>query len=170
MNDSTSASSVDAGRPRALQAIVFGGLAVGVLDILDAMIFFGIRNGARPVRILQSIAAGVYGREASLNGGWKTAALGLVLHFFIATVLATIYYLGSLALPILIRYAVICGMAYGVAVFFVMNRIVVPLSAIGPARGPMPWGPFLNGVIGHALLVGLPIALIARWSAKTNQK
>lgn len=29
---------------------------------------------------------------------------------------------------------------------------------------------FLNGIIGHALLVGLPIALLARWSAKGNKR
>jgi hypothetical protein len=28
------------------RAIVYGGLAVGLLDIADAIIFFGIRNGA----------------------------------------------------------------------------------------------------------------------------
>jgi hypothetical protein len=36
-------------RPRAFGTIVYGGLAVGVLDALDAMIFFGIRNGVKPL-------------------------------------------------------------------------------------------------------------------------
>lgn len=41
-----------------------------------------------------------------------------------------------------------------------MNYVVVPLSAA--QQGAFSWPSLLNGVIGHALLVGLPIALIAR--------
>jgi len=45
-------------------------------------------------------------------------------------------------------------------VFFFMNYGVLPLSAV--ASAPFSLGMFLNGVFGHALLVGLPIALYAR--------
>ena len=41
-----------------------------------------------------------------------------------------------------------------------MNYGVLPLSAVGSA--PFSIGMFLNGVFGHALFVGLPIALCAR--------
>jgi hypothetical protein len=54
-------------------------------------------------------------------------------------------------------------MIYGVAVYFFMNKVVIPLSAA--AKLPFTWIGFLNGIIGHALLVGLPVALIARWSS-----
>ena len=153
------------GQPRALPAILFGGLAVGVLDALDAMTFFGIYLGARPGRIWQSVAAGLLGRDRAMQGGLKTVLLGLFLHFLIATIMATVFYLASLVLPTLTRHAVTWGLIYGVAAYFVMTHVVVPLSAV-PPRGPAPWPSFLNGVIGHALLVGLPISLIARWSAK----
>jgi len=154
-------------RPRAFGTIVYGGLAVGVLDALDAMIFFGIRNGVKPTRIFQSIASGLLGR-ASYSGGLKTALLGVFLHFLIAFIMATVFYFASLILPTLIRHAVIWGMIYGVAVYFVMNFVVLPLSAVGPRTGPIPWAVFLNGVIGHALLVGLPIALLAGRSARVG--
>jgi hypothetical protein len=55
-------------------------------------------------------------------------------------------------------------------VYFVMTYVVVPLSAYGPRTGPIPWPVQLNGIVGHALLVGLPIALIAYWSAKANRR
>ena len=42
------------------RAILYGGLVVGTLDALDALIFFGLR-GVAPIRIGQSIAAGVLG-------------------------------------------------------------------------------------------------------------
>lgn len=173
MNSSESAESdresESAGKPRAFDTILYGGLIVGVLDILDAMTFFGLRNHLTPIQILQSVAAGVLGRSSSFNGGLKTALLGLLLHFLIATIWATIFFLLSRLLPALIRHAVVAGLLYGVAVHFMMSYIVVPLSAIGPRTTPTPWPVLLNGVIGHALLVGLPIALVARRSARANR-
>jgi hypothetical protein len=56
--------------------------------------------------------------------------------------------------------AVLFGLLYGTAVYFFMNYLVLSLSAV--AQAPFHPGLFLNGVIGHALLVGLPIALCAR--------
>lgn len=155
------------GRPRAFDTIVYGGFAVGVLDMLDPIIFWYLRTGAKPIRIFQSVAAGLLGAEAR-NGGWKTAVLGLVLHFFIAFAIATVYYLASLKLPMLFQMPAFSGMLYGVIVYFIMNYAVIPLSY---ARRPsFSVAVFLNGVIGHALLVGLPIALVAWRSAKIKRK
>lgn len=53
-------------------------------------------------------------------------------------------------------------------VISVMRYIVVPLSAIGTVN-PYTLPNFLNSVIGHALLVGLPVALIAAWSARRRK-
>jgi len=64
---------------------------------------------------------------------------------------------------------VVSGLIYGVIAYFGMKYIVVPLSAIGQ-RGPLPRLPILlTEVIGHAVLVGLPVALLARRSAKANE-
>ena len=156
-------------RPTAVGTIVYGGLAVGVLDFLDATIFFGLWYGVKPMRIWQSVASGLIGRErAVINGGLKTALLGLFLHFVTAFIIATVFYGASLVLPTLIRHPVIWGMIYGVACYFVMSYVVIPLSAIPPRTMPIPWPTYLNGIIGHALLVGLPIALLARRSAKSG--
>src|SRR5580765_8229971 len=51
-----------ASRPRYSHPILFGTLVVGTLDLLDAVVFFRIRNGVPPLRIFQSIAAGLLGR------------------------------------------------------------------------------------------------------------
>ena len=155
-------------RPRAFDTIVYGGLTAGVMDISYAIIFFGIRNGAKPTRVLQSVASGLLGRDAARAGGMKTALLGLALHFLNALIIATVFFSASLILRTLIRHAVICGLLYGVAVYFVMNYIVIPLSAIGPRTGPAPWAVFLSGLIVHAFLIGLPIALFAKRSARTS--
>ena len=144
-----------------IRAIVSGGLVIGVLDLLDAFVFFGLRSGARPMGILHSIAAGAIGRDAARAGGAQTAALGLVLHFLIAFIIASIYIVASRFVPVLRRRWVICGIAYGVVAYFVMTFVVVPLSNAGPGRiaFALPVTPvLLNGLAIHALGVGLPAA------------
>jgi hypothetical protein len=148
-------------RPRPLASILVGGLAVGILDGIDAIVFFGFL-GVTPTRIFQYISSGLLGR-AAFEGGGGTVALGVALHFVVAFLIATVFNLATLVMPTLLRRPIVWGMLYGVAAYFVMNRIVIPLSAA--TSSPPTLGPFLNGVVGHALLVGLPIALVARWFA-----
>ncbi len=154
-------------RPRAFDTIVLGGLAIGVLDFLDATIFFIVYTGTTLVRVWQSVAAGILGRDAAVAGGWGTAALGIFLHFVIAFIVATVYFAGTRATGLLVRYPVVSGLAFGVIANFVMQWVVIPLSnAGGPTPAPFRWPVFLNSVIGHALFVGLPVALIAARSAR----
>jgi len=151
----------------ATRAIVYGTLVVGALDALDAVVFFGLRSGATPIRIFQSIASGLLGR-ASFQGGLGTAALGVCLHFFIAFVIVTIYHVGSRGARILTDRPVMFGLLYGVAAYFVMSRIVVPLSAAGGGGWP-PLPALVNGLLIHALGVGLPSALFARAAASRSR-
>ena len=156
------------GRPRALDTILYGGLVVGILDGLFALIFYGLILGVKPIRIFQSVAAGLLGK-ASYDGGISTFLLGILLHFLVATCIAAVYCLVSLKLPVLISHPVICGLIYGLIAYLGMNYVIVPLSAIGSRPSP-PLRIFLPAFIAHAFLVGLPIALIARRFSKTNKK
>ena len=153
------------GRPRALETILYGGLAVGVLDGLFALAFYGLVLGVPALRIFQSVAAGLLGR-ASFEGGTRTFLLGVLLHFCVATCIAAVYYAASLKLPVLLRRAVPCGLAYGLLAHLVMNYVVIPLSAATPGRFSLRT--FLPAFIAHAFLVGLPVALAARRSARSN--
>lgn len=147
-----------------VRAILYGGLVVGVLDLLDAFIFFGLRSGARPIGILHSIAAGAIGRDAARAGGSTTAALGVLLHFTIAFIIAATYVVASRFLPALRKRWVVCGLAFGVLAYFVMTFVVVPLSNAGPGRiaFSLPVAPVLiNGLAIHAFGVGLPAAYFA---------
>lgn len=153
-------------RPRAVDTILYGGLVVGVLDGLDAVVFNALM-GTSPIRVFQFVASGLLGR-ASFGGGLMTALLGTLLHFLVAFVVAAVYYRASLSLPALLRQAVMWGVIYGVAVYLVMNYLVLPVSAA--PKIPFTFASLLNGVVGHALLVGLPIALFARQSAKAKQR
>lgn len=161
-----SASSVPtaraASRPRPVTAIFWGGLLAGLFDITQAFVGFGLL-GAKPFRILQHIAGGVLGTHSS-EMGWTSALLGLVLHFTIAFTAATVYYLASRVMRVLIEHAVLCGLLYGELVFLFMYFVVLPLSALGPARFNI--ATYITGPIGHTFLVGLPIALSVRRFAR----
>jgi uncharacterized membrane protein len=152
-----------AGRPRALETILLGGGAVALLDITNAMTFWALYRGASPGRILQSIAVGLLGNDAFTLGA-PSALLGAFLHLLIACGIASVYYAACRFWPGVITRPAMCGMIYGAVVYLVMNQVVVPLSRVGPAPFILPW--FLANFIGHVLLVGPPVAFIARWSAR----
>ena len=141
-----------------MQAILWGGLVAGILDAVDGVIAFGTQ-GLNPIQVLQYIASGALGPSA-FQGGLATAALGALFHFSIAWVVAAVFVLAARQLEILKTHSVPTGLLYGAAVYFVMNYLVLPLSAV--AASTFHIGLFLNGVIGHALFVGLPISLFAR--------
>ncbi len=155
---SSAAAELTSGKPRAARAIAWGGLLAGLGDITFAFVVNGLR-GAGPVRVLQSVAGGLLG-EAAKDGGMLTAALGALLHFLIAFVWATVFWLASRKLRVLVRRPVVCGLLYGLAVYAFMYLVVLPLSAAYFKPTFTPYTVSLNGA-GHMLLVGLPIALAA---------
>jgi hypothetical protein len=151
-------------RHSAFRAILYGGFLVGLLDSLDANIAYGLK-GLTAVQILQYIASGLLGPSA-FNGGLATAALGLILHFFIAFAAAAVYFIVAKNLSLVRRRPVLSGLFYGVGVYLFMNVAVLPLSRV--PKAPPSLALTLNGLIGHALLVGLPIALISSSIAFSN--
>jgi hypothetical protein len=156
VNQATAISSAQ--NPNALLAILWGGLGCGVLDITAALVVYG-RFGLPPIRLLQGIAAGLLGPRA-LDGGLATALLGLLCHFFIAFCAAAVFFAVSRWVPFLPDHAVIAGVLYGVAVYFFMNRIVVPLSAA--RKYPFSFKMMVIGVVIHIFCVGLPISIVVR--------
>jgi hypothetical protein len=145
-------------RRRVIQAILLGGLAAGVLDIADAIIFTLIRGGSPP-RMLQGIASGLLGQSA-FQGGSATAALGLFLHFVIATGAAAVYVAASLRVPALLDRPLVWGPVYGLIVYAVMRFVILPLSLIRMQPLSLNIG-FANLIFAHIFLVGIPIVYIA---------
>jgi hypothetical protein len=132
------------------------------MDLTAAFVNSGLR-GVSPMRVLRYIASGLLG-AASRDGGPASAALGLICHFTIALSASAVFYLMSRKLSFLIEQPVISGILYGIAVYFFMARIVVPLSAA--ARLQMSVASVLIGLGIHIVCVGLPIALTIRWYSK----
>lgn len=150
---------------RAWQTVLVAGVCAATIDIVFAFVFFGIRLGATPLRVLQTVASGLYGR-ASFDGGLGTAAVGLLAHYLILTVAAGVYLLASWRLPALNRRAVGAGLLFGLAIWIAMTFVIVPLSAA-------PMRPFAPGVTsaGQFLIhpvLGVAIALIVRRAARAS--
>lgn len=148
---------------KAFRAILLGWLIAGTMDITAAIITT-LAYGRSPARMLQGIASGVLGTR-SFEGGLKTSVLGLLLHFVIAFGATVVYYAASRKLTFLVRQAVVSGILYGIAVYFFMQLVVIPLSAIA-SRAPFRPFQLALGLIVHMLCVGLPIALVVRHYSK----
>jgi hypothetical protein len=138
------------------------GAICGAMDITAALTVYG-SMGLKPMRLLQGISAGLLGAQA-YQGGIPTAALGLLLHFVIAFGAAATYYAVSRKLRLLTDYAVPCGIAYAVIVYFFMQNIVLPLSRA--AHRPFVLKSMIIGIVIHICCVGLPIALTIRRVAR----
>jgi hypothetical protein len=142
--------------PGSLRAVLPAGILAGALDITAAFVVYGAK-GASPKRILQGISSGLLG-PAAFRGGWKTVVLGGAFQFFIAVVSAAVFFAASRKLATLVRRPLLWGAVYGIAVYVVMYRIVVPLSRFH-AR-PFSWSAAAIAVVIHVFCVGIPIAVV----------
>src|SRR5438552_11195798 len=147
------------------RAILTAGLVVGVLDISSAFVIWWQRGvGAR--RGLQGISAGLLG-ASSFDGGLVTAGLGLALHFFVAFVVVSVFYMASRKIEFLTIHPVVSGVLYGIGVYIVMYWFVLPTAL--PTFRHRIGNEFLAVAI-HISLIGLPCALIVRhYSQQTRQ-
>jgi uncharacterized membrane protein YagU involved in acid resistance len=148
-------------------AVLVGGLAGGALDILFA-ISFAAYNGIPAMRLLQSVASGLLGKDA-YTGGIGSAALGLLLHFAMAMAFAGAFVLASHRLPLLIRRPLIFGGLFGVAVFLFMRLVVLPWSAFPHPVSFKPLATTLD-LLSHVFLFGIPIALAARAASAVRDR
>ncbi len=154
----TTASFAIPFRTNLLAPILVGGAAAGTFDLISAFITFGPDNP-------HIIAAGLIGIQAATHGGAATWILGVCLHYFIAFSAATVYCLSSRRLAFLKEHFLVCGLFYGIAVFLVMNLVVLPLCAFH-YMGPYQYRGLLQGVLAHMLIIGLPISLSLRLLSK----
>ena len=114
-----------------LTAILLGGLVAGTLDIGAAVLI----SGKDAAFICQVIASGLYGK-ASFAGGTGTMVTGFLLQELMGLIIAAVYVLASLRFPVLLQRWLVCGLLYGVVIYFVMNYAVVPLSAASGHQFP----------------------------------
>jgi hypothetical protein len=132
-------------------------LVCGTLDILFAIILTVMR-GKDPAAMLRFVASGPF--PDATNWGSRGSLLGLVVHYALMAIMAAVLVLLVRWKPERLDTPYRTGIAYGVVTYFAMNWVVVPL------RFHTPLPPTLLAVttqlFAHIVLVGIPMALIAR--------
>ena len=142
--------------------VALAGLAGAAVDFVYAT-SLGLIDGRGPVKVWQGVAGGWLGKAAG-EGGLASAGLGLATHVGIATCMAGAYALAATRLPILYRRPLLMGALYGLPLYGVMYRLVLPLR--WPGIFPR-WDGMRSvlDVLAH-VGVGLAIAVVLSRSAK----
>lgn len=142
-----------------LHAVIVATIACGTLDAAAATTQAALL-GIPAQRVWQTVASGLLG-PAAFEKGWRTGIFGIALHFIISFTIVTIYVFASHRLPFLLTHPLTAGALYGIAVFVVMNFVVLPLSR-------RPKRPFnrhfaLTQLVIHICIVGWSIAISAHY-------
>ena len=150
-----------------LRSIALGGIFIFISQlVIQSWLVASVIQQNPFLSVLQYMASGATGVSA-FEGGTGTALLGVFFHLIVSFVVAAVFILSAGSVPLLRRYAIPASLLYGVGVYIVMNFIVLPLSAAPPLPTPtVPY--FIEAVIEHAVLVGLPLGLLVRRSVSPN--
>ncbi|HUA79135.1 MAG TPA: hypothetical protein VL997_02095 [Dyella sp.] len=132
-------------------------VALALADLIFASTYWYATHSVPPVRLAQNIASGLLGKRAFMGGG-ATASLGVLLHVAIMAVMVSVYYLASRRMKALIERPLRYGALYGVALYIVMNGVVLPLSAA-------PTSPFIPSWVIASIAMHLVIGMAIAWSA-----
>ena len=138
-----------------LGPILIGGFIAGTLDIGAAALI----NVVSVEVILKSIASGVLGK-ASFDQGIHAETMGLFLQWGMSILIAAIYVIAAWRINLLRQRWLAAGLCYGVGIFFVMNYMVMPLSAVGH-HPHFTTAHFIENLLAM-LLFGVIIAFFAR--------
>ncbi len=142
-----------------LKTIVLAGLLVGSLDILAAFISFYIQTGRNPIVVLKYIASAVFGKKA-YAGDAMMPALGLLFHFMIAFIWTIFFFLIYPRLKFLSQNKILTAVLYGIFIWIVMNRLVVPISKASVST-VFNWKQAAIGASSLIVAIGIPLSFLA---------
>ena len=141
--------------------IFLSGLIAGTLDILAALIIYDLILQKTPsIKILQSIASGIFKKEA-YSGGSQMALYGLLLHYFIAFTFAVFYFTIYPYFNILKKNTLLSGILYGIFVWIIMNLLVLPTVFPALPEKHLDF-PLILSMLILIFCIGIPIAFITR--------
>jgi hypothetical protein len=163
MTQADSRSMSDAGNIiRFIASAALVAFLLATVDLIFACTYWHQLYQVPWSRLVQNIASGLLGKR-SFAGGTPTVALGVLLQYFMMSIMVCVYYALSMRVPTLREKPWRCGLLYGVVLYVVMNFIVVPLSAA--PKGPVVTSWIIGSIVMH-LIIGVSIAHGARWAAR----
>ncbi|WP_316634984.1 DUF1440 domain-containing protein [uncultured Flavobacterium sp.] len=141
--------------------IFLSGLIAGTLDILAAFFFYALLfQKTTPIKILQSIASGIFKKEA-YSGGSQMALYGLLLHYFIAFIFAWFYFTIYPYFSYIKKNTLLSGIFYGIFVWIAMNLVVLPVVFPVLPEKHLDF-PLILSILILIFCIGIPIAFITR--------
>jgi len=143
--------------PSALKTIFISTLIAGTLDISAAIIQFYLKGG-QPIKIFYYIASGVFGKEIAYGNGDSMAVLGLLFHYVIVFIWSIFMFLIYPWARSIFKNKILLGVLYGIFVWLVMNRVVVPLSNTPSLK--FTWDGAIIGCLILIFCIGIPITWI----------
>lgn len=165
---STIASTAPTTSNSLLRLSVIGGLIIGLLHlVIQVDVVYDLLLKSPFIGSLQYVTSGVMG-DTAFAGGLATALLGVILEFVMTIIIAGVFFLSADRIPLLRRHVIPGSLLYGFGVFVVMNFIVLPLSAAPTLPAPPMWL-LIEIILEHILLIGLPLGILVRRNANTNQ-
>ena len=140
-----------------LRPIAIATAISGTLDIVFAMILT-IAFGRKIPDMLRFVASGPFPGAT----GWGTggAVLGLIVHFILMAIMATVFMLIVRARPVLLDTPWATAVAFGVVTYFAMNWAVVPLRFHTPL--PPKTISIVTQLFAHLVLVSFVFVLVAK--------
>lgn len=141
-----------------LKTIVLSGLLVGSIDIIAALVNFYIKTGKDPLIVLKYIASAAFGKSV-FSGDNLMAVWGLLLHFLIAFIWTIFFFLLYPKLKLYSWNRILTGIIYGIFIWLVMTRLVVPMSKA--SGGPFNLKQAIIAVLILIGAIGLPLSFIA---------
>ena len=136
------------------RTIILTGLLAGTLDAIAAIVV----SQASPAAVFKFIASGAFGAGKAFSGGDIMIVWGVLFHYFIALSWTVLFFFMYPALPWMRKNKYITGLLYGIFVWIIMNRVVIPLSEI-PQR-PFNLKGALTGMSILMVAIGLPISIL----------
>lgn len=136
------------------------GLIAGTLDATAASVQYYVRTGNSPAGVWRYVASALLGPDAR-SGGGGTVAIGILMHYGIAMGWTVVFFLAASRWRALRTTPWLVGPLYGVFVWAMMTRVLVPLTRIG-APGAFNLQQAATAAAIIVVCVGTPIALGAR--------
>ena len=136
------------------RTITMIGLLAGTLDAVAAIVV----SQASPAAVFRFIASGAFGAGQAFSGGSIMIFWGVIFHYFIAFSWTVLFFFMYPALPWMRKNKYISGLLYGIFVWIIMNRVVIPLSEI--AQRPFNLKGALTGMSILMVAIGLPISIL----------
>lgn len=138
---------------------LLGGAAAALADLALAALYWS-EHGSTGLRVLQSIAAWAMG-PAAYQGGWASAAFGVLLYIGTLSAVMVLYQRLSRHFRVLVRRPVVCGALYGALMYWSIFHVFVRhFSAAATHELPLQWEALCYAV--YIGLIGIPCALLAR--------